>query len=248
MVQINTEHFTMNAWTSALANLPLFMCVSDREPQRNLAVPGRTPRPGAEPFPKPWWPQPLSFQSGVEWGDPEQCLMFHIHLTIGMLAISLKDPVHILLHVLSSCDQVLTFPQLVSLALSTYIPCFTFCSQARCEAQYYVYKQHLVLHTVACPKQLLFCREREKSRVLCSRKYFWLNIDQLHRRFLLIQFQINLWKHIYMEYKVLPRRQYYEKPHGMWNNIMQIAISEIQQVYFCQFVRFTCVCTVSFTL
>lgn len=35
--------------------------------------------------------------------------MFHIHITVGMLTTS-QDRVHILLHVLSSCVGVLSFP------------------------------------------------------------------------------------------------------------------------------------------
>lgn len=43
-----------------------------------------------------------SFQG--EWGS-----MFHIHINVGMHTTS-EDHVHILLHVISSCDGVLSFP------------------------------------------------------------------------------------------------------------------------------------------
>lgn len=105
----NVQAFQHKCWIVAFAKRSFFMCVSIIN-LWNPAVLGRTPRPGLNHFLN--HDHSLSFQG-------EHGSMFHIHITVGMLTTS-QDHVHILLHVLSSCVRVLSFPSAAELQRIRY--------------------------------------------------------------------------------------------------------------------------------
>lgn len=101
----NVQASQHTCWIVGLCQMILFHVCFNHKPLRNPAVLGRTPRPGLNHFLN--HDHSPSFQG-------EHGSMFHIHITVGMLATS-QDHVHILLHVLSSCERVLSFPSAAEL-------------------------------------------------------------------------------------------------------------------------------------
>lgn len=106
----NVQASQHTCWIVGLCQMILFHVCFNHKPLRNPAVLGRTPRPGLNHFLN--HDHSPSFQG-------EHGSMFHIHITVGMLATS-QDHVHILLHVLSSCERVLSFPSAAELQRIRY--------------------------------------------------------------------------------------------------------------------------------